>query len=124
MKQALLGFLFALFCIQAFGEEVNIELHKDTPIGIGTRSLSVDPTATHDGNIVSIYYANYLLANVQVTVKELSGNTVYSNVISVSYAQPYSFTLSNVESGEYVLELSYENKTLYGFFKIIGHYSA
>ncbi len=117
MKQLLLGFLFTLFCINALGEEVNIELEKKGHID--TRSLSVNPTATHDGNAVSIYYADYLLTNLQVTVKDLFGSTIYSNVISVSYNQPYSFVLNNVESGEYLLELSYENKSLYGYFYII-----
>jgi Protein of unknown function (DUF3244). len=118
MKPFLLGCLFALVCINAFGEEVNIELQKKEKEA-GTRSLSFAPTATHDGNALYIYYEDYLLTNLQVTVKDLSGNTVYSNVIIVSYNQPYAFALNNVESGEYMLELSYENKSLYGYFYII-----
>lgn len=114
MKKAMLGFLFALFCINALGEETSIQLMPRSHTS--TRSLSVDPTAIHDGNTVSIYYAEYQLCNIQVTVKDLSGNTVYSNVISVSYNQPYSFTLNNVGSGKYVLELKYESKSLYGYF--------
>ncbi len=117
MKQLLLGCLFALVCINTFGEGVNIELHKDIK-NPETRSLSIMPTATHDGNTISIYYADYLLANLQITVKDLFGNTVYSNVISISYNKPYSFLLKNLESGEYMLELSYENKLLYGYFSL------
>ncbi len=117
MKPFLLGCLLTLVCVSALGEEVNIELQADTR-GIGTRSLSITPTATHDGNTISIYYADYLLANLQITVKDLFGNTVYSNVISISYNQPYSFLLNNLESGEYMLELSYENKLLYGYFSL------
>lgn len=116
MKPFLLGCLFALVCVNALGEEVNIELEKKE--WIGTRSLSISPTAAHDGNAFYIYYEDYLLTNLQVTVKDLSGNTIYSNVISVSYSQPYSFVLDNVESGEYMLELSYENKLLYGYFSL------
>lgn len=115
MKQTLLGFLLALLCINAFGEEVNIQLQPDTK-SISTRSLSIAPTATYDSKTLTIHYDDYLLANLQVTVKDLSGNTVYSNVISVSYNQPYSFTLNNVGSGKYVLELKYESKSLYGYF--------
>lgn len=118
MKQTLLGFLFVLCCINAFGEEVNIELQKKEKEA-GTRSLSFSPTATHDANTLYIYYADYLLTNLKVTIKDLFGNTVYSNVTSISYNQPYSFLLNNLESGEYMLELSYENKSLYGYFHTI-----
>lgn len=117
MKQTLLGFLLALLCINAFGEEVNIQLVKKEKEA-GTRSLSIAPTATYNSKTLTIHYDDYLLANLQVTVKDLSGNTVYSNVISVSYNQPYSFTLNNVGSGKYVLELKYESKSLYGAFII------
>ena len=48
MKPFLLGCLFALVCINAFGEEVNIELQKKEKEA-GTRSLSFAPTATHAG---------------------------------------------------------------------------
>ncbi|WP_321331751.1 DUF3244 domain-containing protein [uncultured Bacteroides sp.] len=117
MKHLLLGCFFVLFCINAFAEEVNIDLEKDNQT-TSTRSLTVDPTVTHDGNIVYIYYSDYLLANLQITVKDLSGNAVYSNTVSVSCNQPYSFVLNNVENGDYEIELSYGNMLLYGYFLI------
>ncbi len=117
MKRLLSICFFILLCISIKAEEVNIILTHHEDEDIDTRSLSIDPTATHDANTVYIYYADYL-ANVQVTVKDLSGNTVYSNVICVSYNQPYSFILSNAESGEYKLELEYGVKYYYGYFEI------
>jgi len=117
MKRFLLGCFLALFCVSAFADEINIHFEKDSQ-PTKTRSLSMEPTATHDENVVHIYYSDYLLENLQVTVKDLSGNTVYSNVVSVSYDHPYLFILDNVESGDYILELNYGNKAIYGYFSI------
>lgn len=118
MKRLLSTYFFILLCLSIKAGEVNITLTHHEDEDIGTRSLSIIPTATHDANTVYIYYADYLLTNVQVTVKDLSGEVVYSNIISVSYDQPYSFILNNIESGEYRLELSYGTKLLYGYFFI------
>jgi hypothetical protein len=118
MKRLLSTCFCILLCLGIKAEEVNITLTHHEDGDIGTRSLSIVPTATHDANTVHIYYDGYLLTNVQVTVKDLSGNMVYSNVVNVSYDQPYSFTFNNVESGEYKIELSYENKLLYGYFSL------
>jgi hypothetical protein len=118
MKRLLSTCLFILLCLGIQAEEVNIQLHHHEDGDIDTRSLSIDPTVTHDANTIYIYYTGYLLANVQIMVKDLLGNIVYSNVISVSYSQPYSFILSNAESGEYKIELNYENKLLYGYFAL------
>lgn len=112
MRHLLLGCFFALFCMNVFSEETNIELHK-LKEGPSTRSLSMVPIATNDANVVHIYYSDYLLENLQITVKDLSGNTV-----SVSYNQPYSFILINAESGEYEIELSYGTKLFYGYFSL------
>ncbi len=105
----------ALLCVNAFSEEVNIELHKMKE-GPSTRSLTIDPVVTYDANTVHIYNSDNLLENLQVTVKDLLGNVVYSNAISISYNQPYSFILNNVESGVYEIELSYGTNLFYGYF--------
>lgn len=116
MKHLLLGCLFALFCINAFSEEVNVNLVRGGHIG--TRSLSVAPTVTYEGSIVHVYYSDYLLEDLQITVKDLSGNVVYSSTVSVSYNEPYSFILNNVDSGEYEIELSYGTNLFYGYFSL------
>jgi Protein of unknown function (DUF3244). len=118
MKRLLSTCLFILLCLGIRAEEVNIQLHHHEDGDIDTRSLSIDPTVTHDANTIYIYYTGYLFANVQVTVKDLFGNIIYSNFIIVSYNQPYSFVLNNVESGECKIELSYGNKLLYGYFAL------
>lgn len=118
MKRLLSTCFCILLCLGIKAEEVNIQLSHYKDDDIETRSLSIAPTATHNANTVYIYYADYLLTNVQVTVKDSFGNTVYSNVIYMSYDQPYSFVLNNIKSGEYKIELSYENKLLYGYFSL------
>ncbi len=117
MKRLLIGCIALCFAMaSSYAEEIDIKLIKEDKIEI--RSLSSELTATHDDNIVHIYYSDYLLENLQVIVKDLSGEVVYSNTVSVSYNQPYSFTLNNVESGEYKIELVYGTKLLYGYFSI------
>lgn len=116
MKRFLLGCFLALFCANGFADEINI--HLEISKHGSTRSLSVEPTATYDENVVHIYYDDYLLENLLIIVKDSSGNIVYSNMVSVSYNQPYSFSLGNIESGDYVLELCFENKMLYGCFSV------
>ncbi|WP_321480172.1 DUF3244 domain-containing protein [uncultured Bacteroides sp.] len=117
MKHLLLGCFLILFCLNIFSDEVNIGLEQ-TGGHTNTRSLSVVPTVTHNENILHIYSSDYLLGNLQITVKDLSGNTVYSNTVSVSYNQPYSFILINAESREYEIELSYGTKLFYGYFSL------
>ena len=97
--------------------EVDIKLNKKDEAG--TRSLPIEPTATHDGNKIYIYYSGYImLENLQITVTHSSGEVVYSNIISLSYNQPYSFILDNAENGEYKIELAYGSKLLYGSLDI------
>ncbi len=116
MKHLLLGCFLILFCLNIFPDEVNIDLERG--VHANTRSLSVVPTVTHNENILHIYSSDYLLENLQITVKDLSGNVVYSNTVNVSYHQPYSFILINAESGQYEIELSYGTKLFYGYFSL------
>ncbi|MCI1648720.1 MAG: DUF3244 domain-containing protein [Bacteroides sp.] len=118
MKRLLSICVFILLGLSVGAEEVNIQLSRHKDDDVDTRSLIIEPTATHDEDVVHIYYDDYLLENLQITVKDSSGNVIYSNIASVSCNYSYSFILNNIESGEYMLELSYGNNFLYGYFSI------
>lgn len=118
MKRLLSICIFILLGLSVGAEEVNIQLSRHKDDDVDTRSLTIEPTASHDNNAIHIYYDDYLLENLQIIVKDLLGNVVYSNTINISYNQPYSFSLNNVDSGEFILELNYGNISLHGCFNL------
>lgn len=118
MKRLLIVCITLLIAITSPLEAKKIDIKLKKEDKAETRSLSIEPTATNEGNNVCIYYSGYILQNIQVTVTDLSGEMIYSNIVSVSLNQPYSFVLNNVEIGEYKIELAYGAKLFYGNFDI------
>lgn len=118
MKHLLSACLLILLCLRLGAEEVDIPLVHHEDKEIEPHLLLIEPCASHDANIIYVYYDIYSPKSILITVKDLFGNLVYTNTISVFYYQPYSFVLSNVTSGEYELTVSYGKKALYGYFSL------
>ena len=116
MKSLLIGCICLLASISVWAEETNIKFVKEDMGEFDIRSVFIDPTATQDNNIINIYSA-MTLENVQVTVKDMEGNVVFSDVITIPAGQRYTFTLSE-ESGNYTIELQYQKKLYHGCFMI------
>ena len=114
MKHLLIACL-ALFCsATSWAEEIKF---IKSEAGQDLRSIVIEPTASIDGNFISIF-SDITIQNVQVAVKDMMGNVIYSNTIAIPAKQHYSFTLDNVESGDYVLEVTYAYKYYYGYFAL------
>ncbi len=122
MKRLLFIFLSFLFYINCLAQETPIQLHKnnDKDRVKDDRSLSIEPTATYDGNTIYIY-SDIMVKDVQITVKDADGNTVYSsdNIIFIP-TKYYSFTLYNVKNTDYQLIIEYDNLKISGYFNIMN----
>jgi len=115
MKRLLITCITLLVAITStLAAERDIKLNKEDEAG--TRSTSIELTARHDNNIIYIY--SNRTQNIKITVKDLSGNIIYSNIATVVVGQRFSFILNNVEDGEYNIELSYDKDYWRGFFSI------
>lgn len=104
-------------CTSSFLEKNSDDIKlikKNSPAG--TRSLSIEPTASLGNNTIYVYLDIPSIETMRVVVKDFSGNTVYSSTAQIANNLPYSFTLNNTENGVYILELSYGANLFYGYF--------
>ena len=108
MKHFIFTCVVFLFAFQPIAQAIDVKFlpEEDTE---DYRSISIRPTATLDGNTISIS-APFTLRNVSVVVKDMTGNAVYSETITIPAKQYYSFRLDNVEDGDYVLEVTFGKK--------------
>lgn len=114
MKHLLIACI-ALLCATSSWAE-NIKFIK-AERGEDLRSIVIEPTATQDGNAISISFP-ISIQNVQVVAKDIMGNVIYTNTIAIPANQPYSFVLDNADDGDYILEVTYGDKYFYGYFTL------
>lgn len=114
MKHLLIACLALLCSATSWAESIKF---IKAEAGQEWRSITFEPTASIDGNLI-IIYSDITVQNVQVAVKDMAGNVVYTSTITIPAKQHHSFTLDNVESGDYVLEVTYADKFFYGYFII------
>lgn len=99
-------------------EEVEIKLQKEKlNDSRDYRSLVYLPTVVQDANTFYIT-SEVPLENTQVCVTDWEGNLVYSNIITLSGGQSYSFTIDELEVGAYMFELNTEKEEYYGTFEV------
>lgn len=117
MKSKLLFLiLFCILPILSFAAERMIEVNLQRWYESG-RSMPSIPVLSHDGNILFIY-SDVPLENLQLRVKDESGNVIYVDNVSIATGQKYSFILEGVSAGNYVIELSCGEKSLRGCLDI------
>ena len=114
MKHLIIACLVLLCNAATSAEATEIKFIK-AEAGQDWRSVVIEPTASIDGNTISIF-SDITIQNVQVAVKDMAGNVIYANTIAIPSKQNYSFSLDDIESGNYVLEVIYMNKYYYGYF--------
>lgn len=81
------------------------------------RTITLMPTATIDGNIIRIY-TNVTVSELQVSIKDASGNIVYSGS-SMESSRCHTFGVYDLPEGEYVLEFEIGGESFYGYFSIL-----
>lgn len=115
MKHFIFACVTLLFAFQSIAQAIDIKfIPEETAEDL--RSVSISPTASLNGNIISISTA-VTLFNMSVVVKDMTGNAVYSETITIPTKQ-HSFVLDNVENGDYILEVTFGDKYFYGYFKL------
>lgn len=119
MKRLVIICICFLCCMSSWAEIISVSLYYDymSDKSYDNRSIRLEPTASHDGNL--FYIHSYVcIENLQVTIKDVDGNVVYTDITVVPAGQTYSFTFDATEGGEYTLELSYGDDFLYGNFEL------
>lgn len=116
MKHFIFACITFLFAFQSLAQAIDIKFIPEEATE-DLRSVSFKPTATLDGNIISIS-TTVPFSDVKVVVKDMIGNAVYSETIIIPAGQPYSFVLDNAEEGDYVLEVTIWRKNYYGYFTL------
>ena len=125
MKHSVIIFLILIMGASAstsYAEEKNIEAIEKHWLE-DTRSASCIPTITHDGNTLYIY-SDIVLDDLHIIIKDTTGTILYSSTVTISNTQRYSFTIDNMNVGEFLIELTHENKYLYGYFNICLLYTS
>ncbi|RGN31390.1 DUF3244 domain-containing protein [Bacteroides oleiciplenus] len=115
MRRLLFILISSLFYMNCLAKEISIQLYKDNADDRirDKRSLSVEPTATYEGNIIHIY-SSIPIESFQITVKDAYNNIIYSTV-ATSYSEHYIFKLFDLKEGEYTLELTIGEEVFHGY---------
>lgn len=104
MRRLISAICTLLFISSLWANSGNIELNKTKCTKNGERSIPIIPSAYHDGNTI-ILCSSIPLENLQVTIKDETGQAISEEIISISSQQPYIISIGNVEDGVYTLEL-------------------
>lgn len=104
------------FMSTAWSKGINIRLYDDYETKeIDKRMMSITPIATYDRSTIEIYFP-VAVASLWITIKDTTGNIIYSDMKSVS-SKSYRFELCDLLIGEeYTLEIELEGQYFYGYF--------
>lgn len=117
MKRLIFICICFLFCVSSWAEETSVMLsyRYEQDRSFDNRSITFTPTASHDGNL--FYIHSYIcIENLQITVKDVDGNIVYSDLAYLPAGNTLSLVLDVVPGEEYVIELAYGDTFLFGRF--------
>lgn len=114
MKRLIVLVIAAISIVSLWAAEKQIKLKKETN-GKDLRSIVSELIATQDNFILRLY-TNKFTDQCQITVTDETGQTVYSETVSIIPEQPYLFTLDNAEEGMYQLNIETEEAIYQGSF--------
>lgn len=114
MKTTIVTLALLFGFLSLFAEEKKIILNKAT-LNRDRRSITYDPVATHDGNLLHIY-TEWLMENCQITVTDTNGQIVFTETTTLFPEQPYIFSITMTGEGTYRLEITQRESCYYGYF--------
>lgn len=117
MRRLIFAICALLFISYLWANSGKIELTKVKERHIEHRSVPIIPSVHLNGNTI-ILSTSIPLENLQVTIKDETGQVISEETIFVSPQQPYIFSIENVEDGSYILELNDSREEYYGSFEI------
>ena len=112
MKRILFIFISFLFYMDGMAQETQIQLYKENVDDWvkDDRSLPIMPTATHDGNIISIY-SDMPIEKLEIAIKDTYKNIIHSAII-IGYSKCHTFELPRLPKGKYTIELTIGEESL------------
>lgn len=119
MKQFVTTLLIVLVSLSVYASEpIYLSLYKDDK-GDKTkdeRSLSIAPTASHDGNVITIY-SEKVLEDVEIYVVDAHGGILYSAEESTLLGN-YTFALDGYPKGTLMLVIQTNEEYYEGEFSL------
>lgn len=115
MRKLLFACLTSLLCVcyaNAQSNDIPLSIGKGTPDG-GPRTVNLLPTATIDGQVLTISFADD--AEFCVTVTDASGSVVYVGTYS---AREAAIALPQLPEGNYYLRIEDERYSYIGEFEV------
>ncbi len=115
MRKLLLACLTSLLCVcyaNAQSNDIPLSIGKGTPDG-GSRTVIMLPTATIDGKVLTINFADD--TDFSITVTDASGSVVY---VGTYTAHEVTITLPQLSEDRYYLRIEDEYYEYVGEFEI------
>ena len=111
-------FLFSLFtAVVSMAQEVPMDMTIVPPeqLGKGNRAPAQLPSVTYEDDNIYIY-APYYIDSMDVVVKDVSGNVIYTYASAMVAGKNTIVLPSSVSESKYSLEISYGSFHLIGYF--------
>ena len=119
MKRLIISICTLLLLITSlYAHRESIVLTKSRHRNQDERSIPIVLSAYQNGSTI-IFYSSHLLKNLQITIKNTTGQVIFEKIIFIFPQQPYTFSLINIEDGVYTLELNNGQDKYYGYFEIM-----
>ena len=87
--------------------------------------ISSEPVLSQDEDAIYIY-SRRQLDNLSIEIKDLSGNVVYSTVVTIPAGTEYPTSITSLPEGEYLFTITKGQNYIVGYFtkKLFKIYSA
>lgn len=110
--------IFGCMNIAAIEKEILLQGMSDTEKGWNKdkRSITLEPTATIDGNTIRIY-TNVTTSGLHTSIKDSMGNIVYT-YNDTAASRCHTFEVYGSPEGEYIIEVNIGEDSFYGDFII------
>lgn len=122
MKRLFIGCLVAMQALVSWADEVPVPLEGNNDIRENIdrdkRSLSIEPTVTHDGSTLYLY-SEVVMEEVVVTVKDLAtGETIASGVVTLLPGGATVLSLPAADEGTFQIDITVGDNSYWGIFTI------
>lgn len=103
-----------MFCAGLQAQTKTVTLHNDDLVYQGGRYEV--PTVDYDDEAVTIS-ADTLINNVTIVIKDADGNIIHRQNTNVTPAETTIALAQYDQQNKFMIEVYYDNKCLYGYFK-------
>ena len=119
MRKILVFLISFMLCPCLWADEIPMDLDDvkdpDVELGKGHRGPSLRPEVTYEDDNIYIY-APYYINSMDVVVKDVSGNVIYTYASAMVAGKNTIVLPSSVSESKYSLEISYGSFHLIGYF--------